>query len=283
MNDDFVQYEYYLKKEKSLSSNTLECYMRDIRQYKDYMNSIGIDDISLVNKSHIQSYLKKKEKEGTSSSTILRKLSSIRSYYRFLVQKNKISQDPTENLEGPKNQRKPPSILTINEINKLMDQPHGDNPKSIRDKAMLELLYGTGIKVSELINLNVDDIDINIGKIICRSSNKERIVKVDHRALTFLNLYLKEARNQLVRNKNEKALFVNFHGRRMTRQGFWKIVKFYTQKAEIKKDITPHTLRHSFAIHLLSNGTDIRVVQEILGHSDLSTTQLYTHLIDSLK
>ena len=186
-------------------------------------------------------------------------------------------------MEGPKNQRKPPSILTINEINKLMDQPQGDNPKAIRDKAMLELLYGTGIKVSELINLNIDDVDINNGKIRCSSANKERIVKVDNRALTFLNIYIKEARNQLVRNKNEKALFVNFHGKRMTRQGFWKIVKFYTEKAEINKDITPHTLRHSFAIHLLNNGTDIRVVQEILGHSDLSTTQIYTHLIDSLK
>ena len=283
MKDDFVQYESYLKKEKSLSSNTLECYMRDIRQYEDYMNSIGIDDISLVNKSHIQSYLNKKEEEGTSPSTILRKLSSIRSYYKFLVQKNKIFQDPTEYLEGPKNQRKPPSILTINEINKLMDQPQGDNPKAIRDKAMLELLYGTGIKVSELINLNIEDVDSKNGKIRCSSSNKERIVKVNNRALTFLKLYIKEARNQLIRNKNEKALFVNLHGKRMTRQGFWKIVKFYTEKAEINKDITPHTLRHSFAIHLLNNGTDIRVVQEILGHSDLSTTQIYTHLIDSLK
>ena len=173
--------------------------------------------------------------------------------------------------------------MTNNEINKQKDQPQGDNPKAIRDKAMLELLYGTGIKVSELINLNIDDVDINSGKIKCCSANKERSVKVGNRALIFLKIYLNEARKQLVRNKNEKALFVNFHGKRMTRQGFWKIVKFYTEKAEINKDITPHTLRHSFAIHMLNNGTDIRVVQEILGHSDLSTTQIYTHLIDNLK
>ncbi|MFY9296405.1 MAG: site-specific tyrosine recombinase XerD [Caldicoprobacterales bacterium] len=283
MNDDFAQYEEYLRNEKYLSSNTLECYMRDIRQYKDYMNSIGIYDIYLVNKSHIQSYLDKREEEGISPSTILRKLSSIRSYYRFLVEKSIILNDPTENLEGPKNQRKPPSILTINEVNKLMDQPQGDNPKAIRDKAMLELLYGTGIKVSELINLNIEDVDINNSRIKCHSSNKERIINLSDRALIYLELYLKESRNKLVRRKNEKSLFVNFHGKRMTRQGFWKIVKFYTQKAEINKDITPHTLRHSFAIHLLNNGTDIRVVKEILGHSDLSTTQIYTHILDSYK
>ncbi|NLI59918.1 MAG: tyrosine recombinase [Clostridiales bacterium] len=283
MNGEFCQYESYLKEEKSLSPNTLECYMRDINQYKTYIDSIPVDNICLVDKSIIEAYLQKMEQEGISSSTILRKLSSIRSYYRFLVYKNEISQDPTENLEGPKNERKAPSILTIREINRLMDQPRGNDPKSIRDKAMLEFLYGTGIRVSELLNLNMDHIDLKSGKVKCGSSKNERIMKISKRAMAYLKIYIKEGRNQLVRNKDEKSLFVNFHGRRMTRQGFWKIVKFYTEKAEIHKDITPHTLRHSFAIHLLNDGADIRDLQEILGHSDISTTQMYTHLMDSIK
>ena len=283
MNDDFIEYESYLMDEKTLSSNTLECYMRDIRQYKAYMESIGIDSIYIVSQPLIQDYIHTMEEEGISSSTILRRLSSIRSYYRFLIHENKIAQDPTENLEGPKNERKLPSILTVGEIHRLMDQPMGKDPKSIRDKAMLELLYGTGIRVSELINLNIEDIDAINGRVKCRGSNKERIMEIGARTLTYLKLYLEESRNQLIRNKEEKSLFVNFHGRRMTRQGFWKIVKFYTQKAKIDKDITPHTLRHSFAIHLLYEGADIHALQEILGHSDISTTQMYTQLMNSIK
>ncbi len=283
MKDDLIHYESYLTEEKSLSSNTLECYMRDIKQYLTYLDSMQIDGINEADRSCIQEYIHRLEDEGISTSTILRKLSSIRSYYRFLIHENKISHDPTENLEGPKSERKLPSILTIAEINRLMDQPMGEDPKTIRDKAMLELLYGTGIRVSELINLNIDDVDVNKGIVKCRGSNRERTMDIESRTLTYLKLYLEQSRPQLVRNKDERSLFVNFHGRRMTRQGFWKIVKFYTQKANIDKDITPHTLRHSFAIHLLNKGADIRVLQEILGHSDISTTQMYAQLMDSIK
>lgn len=283
MNEDFVDYESYLMDEKALSSNTLECYMRDIRQYKAYMNSIGIDNIYIVNQSLIQDYICRMENEGISSSTILRKMSSIRSYYRFLLHRDEISQDPTKNLKGPQNTRKLPSILTVGEINKLMDQPKGNNPKAIRDRAMLELLYGTGIRVSELINLNIDDIDTIKGKVRCKGTDKERVMGIRNRALTYLNLYLENSRKQLIRDNDDGALFVNFHGRRMTRQGFWKIVKFYTKKAQIDKDITPHTLRHSFAIHLLNEGADIHALQEILGHSDISTTQMYTQMMNNVK
>jgi integrase/recombinase XerD len=282
MNDNLIQYESYLIDERSVSPNTLECYMRDIKQYKAYIDSMGVD-IHGVEQSLIEDYIHAMEEEGTSSSTILRKLSSIRSYYRFLIQKNMISQDPTENLEGPKNKRKLPNILTISEINRLMEQPIGTDPKSIRDKAMLELLYGTGIRVSELINLDLEDIDINKGLIRCRSSNKERTMEVNSRILSCLKLYLDASRDQLVRDNKEKALFLNYHGRRMTRQGFWKIVKLYTKDAGIEKDITPHTLRHSFAIHFLDAGMDIHALQQMLGHSDISTTQMYTQLKDNLK
>ncbi|NLJ41688.1 MAG: tyrosine recombinase [Clostridiales bacterium] len=281
MGDGLFRYESYLNQEKSLSSNTLECYLRDIRQFMAYIKTTDVNNINKADDSLIKEYMQLLEVKGISASTILRKLSSIRSYYRFLLQKNEIFHDPTVNLEGPKNKRKPPSVLTVQEIDRLMNQPSGSDPKSIRDRAMLEFLYGTGIRVSELINLDLDDIDVENGILRCRRSNKERNININKRALSYLKQYLYDSRKQLIRNKEEKSLFVNFHGRRMTRQGFWKIVKFYTKKAKIKKDITPHTLRHSFAIHLLNDGVDIHDLQEILGHSDLSTTQMYTQLIDS--
>lgn len=280
MNNSLNQYESYLRDEKELSDSTLECYMRDIKQYRDHIQANGIDNIHGAGKSHIQKYIYTMKDQGISPSTVLRKISSIRSYYRFLIHKNEITQDPTINLQVPKNQRKPPSILTITEINRLMAQPIGNDPKSIRDKAMLELLYGTGIRVSELTNLNVEDVDVDKGIIICGASDKQRIVEMGERANHYLMIYLKDGRNQMIRLKEEKSLFVNFHGRRMTRQGFWKIVKHYTQQAEINKIITPHTLRHSFAIHLLNNGTDIHSLQEMLGHSDLTTTQIYAQILE---
>lgn len=281
MNDILIRYESYLTEAKSLSANTLECYMRDIKQFKAHTDSLGVDSL-YADQSLIQDYIQSMEREGISPSTALRKLSSIRSFYRFLVHEKILSEDPTENLEGPKSERKPPSILTPKEINKLMDQPRGSNPKSIRDKAMLELLYGTGIRVSELINLNIEDVDMEKGRVKCRSSNKERTMEMGNRASIHLKKYLEEGRGHLVRNQDERAMFVNYHGRRMTRQGFWKILKLYTNKAGIEKAITPHTLRHSFAIHLLNEGTDIRALQEILGHSDISTTQIYNQIMDNI-
>ncbi len=278
MNGFLDEYEIYLTDEKQLSPNTLECYMRDIHQYIIFLEDRELYDIRATKISHIQEYMDNIKKQGVSSSTILRKLSSLRSYYGFLMQKNYIKEDPTANLEGPKNKRKLPNVLTVQEVNRLLAQPRGKDPKSIRDKAMLELLYATGIRVSEIISLKVSDIDIENKQLICRSSGKKRVVPVDSNALHYIKVYLKEARHELVRNKDEKTLFVNYHGKPMTRQGFWKIVKYYKEKAKIDKKITPHTLRHSFAIRLLNKGTDIKVVQKMLGHSDLSTTQIYTQL-----
>jgi len=278
MNGFLDEYEIYLTEEKKLSANTLECYMRDIQQYIIFLEDRKLYDIRTTCSNNIVDYMESIKKQGISSSTILRKLSSLRSYYRFLLQNNYIQQDPTVNLEGPKNQRKLPSILTAQEMDRLLEQPQGNDPKALRDKAMLELLYATGIRVSELISLNIDDIDIKKKQLVCRSGAKKRIVPIEQNALRHLNVYIRDARHLLIRNKEEKTLFVNFHGKPMTRQGFWKIVKFYTEKAQIDKDITPHTLRHSFAIRLLSKGADIKAVQEMLGHSDLSTTQIYTQI-----
>jgi len=212
-------------------------------------------------------------------ATILRKLSSLRSYYKYLLTQRLIKKDPTTNLQPPKNERKIPSALTFYEATRLLSQPRGKDFKSLRDKAMLELLYATGIRVSELIALNLEDINIKIGWLKCiGQASRERIIPISSAAIHHLENYLKEARNKQVQDKSEMALFVNVHGKRMTRQGFWKIIKQYKESANIDKEITPHTLRHSFAVHLMESGADIRSVQEMLGHSDLSTTQIYSQM-----
>ncbi len=191
---------------------------------------------------------------------------------------NHIDQDPMTNIDVPKNERKIPNTLTYDEAARLLQQPNGRDPKSLRDKAMLELLYATGIRVSELISLNIEDINLQIGYLKCSGSGRERVLSINTRAIDHLDSYIKQARNSLIRNGDEKALFVNVHGKRMTRQGFWKIIKHYKEAAQIDKDITPQTLRHSFAVNLIDNGADIRSLQQILGHSDISTTQVYSHI-----
>jgi len=272
------QYEAFLVYDKQLSPNTLESYIGDIRQYIDFLISQGKEDIRHTNQSTVVSYMIFLEENGGAPSTILRKLSSLRSYYHYLISINCMALDPTLNLQVPKNERKVPNTLTIKETQTLLEQPSGDDCKSIRDKAMMELLYATGIRVSELISLDIDDFNRRLGCIKCRSKQKERVLPVSADALKHLTAYIDKVRDSLIEYSGEKALFVNIHGKRMTRQGFWKIIKHYTEKAKIQKEITPHTLRHSFAIHLLSNGADIKSVQEILGHSDISTTQVYTHI-----
>jgi len=272
------EFEAYLTQERDLSSNTLECYLRDIRQYMDFLQSHmpGECDLASTSRTTIISYMLYLQKNGVSSATLLRKISSLRGFYRFLLLKKQIDSDPTLQLEMPKLEKKIPTGLTMEEVEKLLLQPTCNDAKGLRDKAMLELLYATGIRVSELIELSLDDVNINMGYIRCIKGKKERIIPIGSIAVKYLKLYLQQGRSSLVKNMEENALFVNFHGKKMTRQGFWKIVKFYTNKAKIKKVITPHTLRHSFAIHLLNNGADIRAVQEMLGHSDVSTTQVYT-------
>ncbi|HOB20059.1 MAG TPA: tyrosine recombinase [Candidatus Atribacteria bacterium] len=268
------EFEEYLSSEKSLSTVTLKSYTTDIKQYIAYLESKSITDIRQTSNASVLSYMLYLEKHNA-VSTVLRKLSALKSYYLFLFTSHIIDKDPTSNLKLPKSERKVPSALTVEEVGLLMEQPMGNDPKSIRDKAMLELIYATGIRVSELIALNTYDLDLALGIVVLSGSGKTRAIPLGKSAISALETYLKQARVVLVRDENETALFVNMHGKPMTRQGFWKILKQYNQAAGISKHITPQTLRHSFAMHLISKGADIRSVQELLGHADISTTQIY--------
>lgn len=266
-----------LKHDKNLSENTLESYNRDVRQFLNYLTQNGIDFKS-VKKSHIISYVFYLQKEGKATSSISRGLASIRAFYRVLLKNRIIIYDPTVSLESPKIERKMPNVLLISEVEKLLDTPNGNEQKGARDKAMLEILYATGIRVTELINLNLGDINLDLGYVKCCGA-KERIVPIGRIAIKALEDYILNYRDLFLKNKDETSLFVNFHGDRMTRQGFWKIIKHYASVAGIDKDITPYTLRHSFATHLIENGADLKSVQQMLGHTDISTTQIYAEMV----
>ncbi|WP_053957366.1 site-specific tyrosine recombinase XerD [Inediibacterium massiliense] len=267
----------YLQYERELSNNTLESYKRDIHQFVDFLKGKEIIKMDQVNKTMVITYLLYLKKKGKATSTIARNLASIRSFCQYLVYEKYMDKDPTFQLESPKAQKRLPEVLTLKEVELLLSQPD-HTEKGIRDKAMLELLYATGIRVSELVALNILDINIEMDYIkCCHTQTKERIIPIGTIAKKTLEEYIMHVRNNLIKEK-EEALFVNYQGKRLTRQGFWKIIKKYTQKAEINKKITPHTLRHSFATHLIQNGADLKSVQEMLGHSDISTTQVYTLL-----
>lgn len=277
MNSNIVNFMQYLSKEKELSNNTIESYSRDLRQFDDYLSENNLNDLITVNKTLIITYLMFLQKKGKSVATISRNIASLRCFYQYILNEGLIGKDPTINLQSPKQEKKLPSILTPKEVEILLDQPDLDSSKGLRDKAMLELLYAAGIRVSELIALNVNDVNLSMGYITCsKDLSSERVIPIGNIAINILHIYLNDHRISFVKGQEEQALFVNYHGRRLTRQGFWKIVKVYTKKAKINKKITPHTLRHSFAAHLLQNGADLKSVQEMLGHSDISTTQIYT-------
>ncbi|MBM7614027.1 site-specific tyrosine recombinase XerD [Alkaliphilus hydrothermalis] len=278
MYELIIGFSDFLTTEKKLSANTLESYKRDIRQYTTYLEENNISCLTNTNKTTVITYLIYLQNKGKAASTISRNIASIRCFYQFLLINNLVNQDPTINLESPKAEKKAPSILTLKEIDMLLSQPEVSNLKGVRDKAMLELLYATGIRVSELISLNIDDINVEMGYIKCSTGTKERVIPIGSVALEVLQIYIEEYRSSFIRVKEEASLFLNCHGNRLTRQGFWKIIKAYTKKANIDKSITPHTLRHSFATHLIQNGADLKSVQEMLGHSDISTTQVYMNL-----
>lgn len=268
----------YLETEKDLSKNTLESYKRDIRQFLNYLDEHNML-IDKVNKTIIITYLIFLQKHGKATSTISRTLASIRCFYQFMYNHRYIEEDPSSNLESPKVEKKLPSIMSKKEVELLLEQPKVSDSKGARDKAMLELLYATGIRVSELVSLDVSDVDTISGIIICRNINgKCRTIPFGNIAFKYLKIYLNDFREKLNGDIDESALFLNFHGKRITRQGFWKIIKYYTNKAKISKSITPHTLRHSFAVHLIENGADLQSIQEMLGHSDISTTQVYNKI-----
>ncbi len=279
MNVLIEKFMNYLQYEKNLALNTQESYNRDLRQFKEYIIKNNIYDVASVNKTFIITYLMYQQKKGRSASTISRSLASLRSFFQFLLNNRIIDEDPTLNLQSPKQEKKIPKILTPKEVEILLNQPKTDNAKGIRDKAMLELLYAAGVRVSELISLDLDDINIEMGYINCsKDSLNERVIPIGKIAIEILSIYINEYRESFIKDSTEISLFVNHHGRRLTRQGFWKIIKSYTDKANINKKITPHTLRHSFAAHLLENGADLKSVQEMLGHSDISSTQIYTQI-----
>ncbi len=269
----------YLGHEKGLAVNTLESYSRDLRQYRGFLSGQSALSFQNASQSTIVAYLMHLRKQGKATATIARRLAALKAFYQFLVKENYVALDPTGELSSPKLERKLPKVLTVSEVEKLLTQPDPQNSAGKRDKAMLELLYATGIRVSELVSLNVFDADLDEGFIRCTGKgSKERVVPMGEIAIAALRDYLENARLKILADPKETAIFLNHHGRRLTRQGFWKIVKKYAMQAQIRKEITPHTLRHSFATHLLENGADIRSVQEMLGHADISTTQIYTHV-----
>ena len=272
---DFIQ---YLKEEKKLSQNTLMSYQRDIEQYIGFLHGKNVENIQQSNKATIATYMAWQNSQGRAITTISRSLASIRAFYRFLISHDFIIGNPTIGVESPKVEKKLPQILSVEEVKILLDQPNKMGLKGVRDKTMLELLYSTGIRVSELITLNVSDLDLSEMTLTCRHSNRERKIPVNRRCIDLMKEYLERVRPFMIREKTEQVLFVNTNGNRLTRQGFWKIVKYYTSKANIQKDITPHTLRHSFAAHLVQKGKNLKDVQMMLGHSDISTTQVYLQI-----
>lgn len=273
---------HYLAVERGLAQNTLDSYQRDLNNYVEFLKRSHIRDLNQTRRANIIAYLADLQRKGRATSTISRNLASLRSFYGFLIRDGLIDSDPTTNLESPKIEKRLPKVLTVQEVEALLEGPDLGDVCGLRDKAMLELLYATGIRVSELVALNLSDVNLNMGFLKCfGKGSKERIIPLGTMALTNVSDYVMRARGKLLRNQEEESLFLNHHGQRLSRQGFWKIIKKYAITATIEKEITPHTLRHSFATHLLENGADLRAVQEMLGHADISTTQIYTHLTKS--
>jgi integrase/recombinase XerD len=280
MQDAMEDFLHFLIVERGLSKNTIESYKRDLRQYILYLKeNEGMTSWSDIRRNHIVEYLYQLKDKGRASTTIARNIASIRSFHQFLIREHVSDHDPSVHLDTPKAERKLPKTLSPAEVDALLSAPTNDTPFGIRDRAMLELLYATGIRVSELVNLNLSDVHLTMGFIRCLGKgDKERIIPIGKMATDAVQAYLDNGRGTLVKRKQTDALFVNHHGNRLSRQGFWKILKALTYEARIEKTLTPHTLRHSFATHLLENGADLRSVQELLGHADISTTQIYTHI-----
>ena len=269
----------FIENDKKLSSNTLQSYKRDIVQFEEYLNKQDIV-YNKVAKDDLEKYIEYLKEIGKKTSTISRNIASIRSFYQYLVRTKKVKKDPTDGIQSPKIEKKAPSILSSEEIELLLEQPKNVDLKGIRDKAMLEFAYATGMKVTEIISLNIDDVNLEDAYVVCNSGFKKRNIPLGSISKKALEEYIKSARPILIKDEKEKSLFVNINGKRLTRQGFWKIVKFYKEQAHITKEITPHVLRHSFATHLLQNGADLKSIQTMLGHSDISSTQVYMQFQD---
>ena len=279
MDELLSMYQSYLENEKHASQNTLSSYMRDLRQFAAWLEEHSPADLRKVKQATVSEYAEWMNGKGKSAATVTRSIASIKSFYLYLQSQGEVTTNPAKGVATKKVERKFPEILTAHEVELFLEQPQCVDAKGYRDHAMLELLYATGIRVSELISLNEKDVSLSAGFIRCESKGKERIIPLYPAAIKALSDYMKDVRTQLIADPEETALFVNMNGERMSRQGFWKIVKHYQETAQISKDITPHTLRHSFAVHLLENGADLRSIQEMLGHADISSTQIYTHVV----
>jgi len=272
------QFNTYLQ-EKGSSENTRSSYMRDLRQLADFLDSVALEEATSEGR---QGFLDVQKANGRSASTLARNVASIKNFYGYLMKCGVITDNPATALVSQRGETKLPQVLSGAEVELLLDQPSCTDLKGYRDKAMLEVLYSTGIRVSELISLHVSDVDLKTGTLCCTSRNKQRSIPLHHAAMKALAEYISFIRDQMVRDPRDDTLFVNVNGDPMSRQGFWKLIKTYQVKAGIEKNITPHTLRHSFAAHHLEKGTDMRAVQEMMGHSDVSTTHIYSHILNQV-
>jgi len=280
MLDLISAYENYLSKVKQASANTIASYMRDIRQFADWLRVNEETEVVDATQVNIGQYLSHLEEEGRSGATVSRNLASLKNFYSYVVSSGFLDKTPVVDIHVDRGEKKLPQILTGREIELLLSQPSDIDAKGCRDKAMLEVMYATGIRVTELIELDVDDVNLELGIIKCSSARKSRVIPLYPGALKALTAYMNNVRGHMIADQDESALFVNVSGVRMSRQGFWKILKHYQSTAHIEKEITPHTLRHSFAVHLLENGADLGSLQELMGHSDISSTQMYTQMVN---
>jgi len=281
MLDLIHAYENYLSKVKQAPGNTVSSYMRDVRQFAQWLSEKEGVDVLNATQLNISTYLSFLQEEGKSAATASRTLASLKNFYAYVVSAGFLEKSPVSGeIHVDRGERKLPQILTGREVEQLLSQPSCVDPKGFRDKAMLEVMYATGIRVTELISLNTEDVNLELGIIYCGSGKKSRSIPLYPAALRSLSVYMKDVRSLMISDPGEKALFVNVGGARMSRQGFWKLLKYYQSKAGINKEITPHTLRHSFAVHLLENGADLGSLQELMGHSDISSTQMYTHMVN---
>lgn len=271
----FISYLHNIKK---TSTNTELSYKRDLTKMQQFFSGKGITNMSGVSEENLKTFILYLEKQKLAAATISRSIASIKAFYHYLMEEKLVAKDVSESLHAPKIEKKMPDILSTEEVVKLLEQPSGDSAKELRDKAMLELLYATGIRVTELITLRVNDVNLSVGFILCKDAHKERIIPFGKEAKQALSDYMENSRQGMLEDETNDYLFVNCSGKSMSRQGFWKIIKFYAKRAGITSDITPHTLRHSFAAHLVENGADLKSVQEMLGHSDISTTQIYANM-----
>lgn len=280
MNNYIDEYTDYMKNLRNKSVNTVESYTRDITKYAEYLGELGITDIGSATRTTVLTYMLMLQKQGRAASTLSRTLASIRSFYVYLIDTGRVENDPTSAVTTPHIDKKPPKVLSGDAVDLLLSQPKLTDNKGLRDKAMLEVLYATGIRVSELIGLDTDDVNTRVGYIRCRNRKGERVIPMGHKAVEALTLYMESVRPTMVKDENEKALFVNCSGGRISRQGFWKIIKQYQESSGIDMDITPHSLRHSFAAHLVENGADLESIKTMMGHSDISSTQVYSCFLD---